>query len=238
MTPRASLILTLGVLVAASMSAQVRPAPVPGETADLVLRGGKVITLDSNDRVAEAIAMRGTRIAAVGTNAEIARFVGPTTRVIHLRGRAVVPGFIDAHTHVESTAKFRSFWVDLHSPPLPAVRSSAAIIDTLRARVATVPPGTWVVGQGPFGLQVPPTAAELSAAFPDHPVVIKHSMHRYVANRKALELAHITKLTPDSPGGRIERGPTANQPDCSTRTSRSSRSRTRARRSRTRSRRR
>jgi hypothetical protein len=174
--------------------------------ADLVLLGGQVITLDPRDRVTQAIAIRGNRIVAAGPDAEIRRLTGPKTRVIQLSGRGVTPGFIDSHTHVESTAEFRNFWVDLHSPPLPTEPSSAAILQKLSERASAVPPGTWVVGQGPFGPQVPPTAAELTAAFPDHPVVVKYGMHQYVANRKALEMANITKLTPDPPGGRIERG--------------------------------
>jgi predicted amidohydrolase YtcJ len=174
--------------------------------ADLVLAGGQVITLDSDDRIAQAIAVRGNRIVAVGSDAEVQRLVGPKTKVIHLQGRGVTPGFIDSHTHVESTAEFRNFWVDLHSPPLPAEPSSAAILKKLGERVSAVPPGTWVVGQGPFGAQVPPTATELTAAFPQHPVVVKYGMHQYVANRKALEMANITKFTPDPPGGKIERG--------------------------------
>jgi predicted amidohydrolase YtcJ len=170
-----------------------------------VLRGGTVITLDATDRVARAIAIRGNRITSVGSDAEIQRLAGPSTRVIDLKGRGVVPGFIDSHTHVESTAEFHRFWVDLHSPPMPPERSSAAIMKALAARVAQVPPGTWVVGQGPFEPQIPPTAAELSTAFPDHPVVVKYGMHQYVANRKALEVAGIDKFTPDPPGGKIER---------------------------------
>ena len=174
--------------------------------ADLVLLGGQVITLDPHDRVTQAIAVRGNRIVAAGPDAQIRRLTGPKTRVIQLQGRGVTPGFIDSHTHVESTAEFRNFWVDLHSPPLPAEPSSAAILQKLRERVTGVPPGTWVVGQGPFGPQEPPTAEELTAAFPHHPVVVKYGMHQYVANGKALEMASITKLTPDPPGGRIERG--------------------------------
>ncbi len=174
--------------------------------ADLVLLGGHVITLDRDDRVTQAIAIRGNRIAAVGSDAEIQRLKGPKTRFIQLQGRGVTPGFIDSHTHVESTAEFRNFWVDLHSPPLPAEHSSAAILQKLRERVSQAPPGTWVVGEGPFGPQVPPTGAELSAAFPNHPVVVKYGMHQYIANRKALEMANITKLTPDPPGAKIEKG--------------------------------
>ena len=196
------------VLIALSSAVfvSVLPAQTPSQPpADLVLRGGKIITLDSADRVAQAIAVRANRIAAVGSDAEIQRLVGPSTRVIPLQGRGVAPGFIDSHTHVESTAEFRHFWVDLHSPPLPPERSNAAIMRALGERVGQVPPGTWVVGQGPFGPQIPPTMAELSDAFPNHPVVVKYGMHQYVANRKALAMANITKFTPDSPGGRIER---------------------------------
>ncbi len=174
--------------------------------ADLVLVGGHVITLDPDDRVAQAIAVRGNRIVAIGSDAEIERLRGPKTRVIELHGRGVTPGFIDSHTHAESTAEFRNFWVDLHSPPLPKAHSSAAILQKLRERVNQVPPGTWVVGEGPFGPQVPPTAPELSTAFPNHPVVVKYGMHQYVANREALRMAHINKLTPDPPGAKIERG--------------------------------
>ena len=126
--------------------------------------------------------------------------------MIQLQGRGVAPGFIDSHTHAESTAEFHRFWIDLHSPPMPAEHSSTAIMKKLGERVAQVPPGTWVVGQGPFGTQVPPTATELSVAFPNHPVVVKYGMHQYVANHRALEMANITKFTPDPPGAKIERG--------------------------------
>jgi predicted amidohydrolase YtcJ len=83
---------------------------------------------------------------------------------------------------------------------------AAAIMEKLKARAAEVPPNTWIVGQGTFG-QPMPTSEELSRAIPNHPVVVRWSMHDYVSNRKALELANITKLTPDPQGGKIERGP-------------------------------
>lgn len=189
-----------------STCAAAATTPEAGGPADLVLVGGAVITLNDKDRVAEGLAIRGNRIAAVGSNAEISRLKGKGTRVIELHGRAVVPGFIDSHTHAESTAEFEHFWVDLHSPPLPAEHTSKNIIEKLGERVNSVPAGTWVVGQGPFGNQVAPTLAELSDAFPNHPVIVKYGMHQYVTNRKALEVAGITKLTPDPPGGKIERG--------------------------------
>jgi len=182
------------------------PGPAHAQQADLVLTGGRVITLDAGDRVAQAIAVHGNRIVAVGTAEEINRLKRPNTRVIDLHGRGVTPGFVDSHTHVESTAQFHGFSVDLHSPPMPAEHSSRAILQALRQRVQQVPPGTWVVGQGPFGQQVAPTRMELTEAFPQHPVVVKFGMHQYVANSKAMEMAGITKYTPDPPGGKIEKG--------------------------------
>jgi predicted amidohydrolase YtcJ len=204
-------VLAVPIVCAIILALQSEPVAAQGfangaPPADLVLLGGRVITLDPNDRTAQAIAVGGNRIIAIGSDAEIQRLQGPKTRVIQLQGRGVTPGFIDSHTHAESTAEFRNFWVDLHSPPLPAEHSSTAILQKLRDRVTQVPPGTWVVGEGPFGPQVPPTASELTAAFPNHPVVVKYGMHQYVANRKALAMANITKLTPDPPGAKIEKG--------------------------------
>lgn len=175
----------------------------PPAVADLVLRGGNVITLDAADRRLQAIAVKGNRILAVGSNTDIQRSIGPKTRVVELRGRGVTPGFIDAHTHTEHTAEFLAFWVDVHSPPLP---STAAIIEKVRERVKTLPPGTWVIGQGTFG-QPMPTPEELTRAFPNHPVVLRWSRHSYNANRKALEVSDITRDTPDPQGGKIHKGP-------------------------------
>jgi predicted amidohydrolase YtcJ len=197
---RAAAALTLIGLSLATLPAQ---SPVGEQPADLVLRGGKVIVLDAASRVTEAIAVRGNRILAVGSDVEMQRLIGPATRVMDLRGRGVTPGFIDAHTHTEHTAEFLRFWVDVHSPPLPSTR---AIMDTVRERVMTVPSGTWVIGQGTFG-QPMPSPDELTGAFPDHPVVLRWSRHDYVVNKKALEVSGITRATPDPQGGRIERGP-------------------------------
>ena len=177
-------------------------AQAPAQVADLVLRGGKVITLDAGDRVTEAIAVRGNRILAVGSNTEIARLTGPETRTIDLQGRSVTPGFIDAHTHTEHTAEFLTFWVSVHSPPLP---DAAAILTRVRDRVRQQPAGTWIIGQGTFG-QVMPTPAEVTREFPDHPVVLRWSRHSYVVNKKALELSGITATTPDPQGGKIHKG--------------------------------
>ena len=108
--------------------------PVP---ADLVLRGGKVITVDDLDRVTDALAVRGERIVAVGSEGEIGRWIGPDTRVLDLGGRPLLPGFIDAHQHVEHTARFLYLLLDVHAPPLT---SSAEVLDKVARKVADLAP--------------------------------------------------------------------------------------------------
>jgi hypothetical protein len=108
--PRPRTVLTFvlpAVLAASMMAAQALP-----ELADVILRGGRVITLDAAGRVAEAVAVKGNRILATGSTADVQTLAGPQTRVVDLKGRGMTAGFIDAHTHTEHTAEFLTFWVD------------------------------------------------------------------------------------------------------------------------------
>jgi predicted amidohydrolase YtcJ len=171
--------------------------------ADLVLRGGKVVTVDELDRVAEAVAISGNRILAVGSDTEIAAFIDGATEIVELSGRAVVPGFIDAHTHLQGTAEALYFRLPVQIPPLANAKE---VLEKVRARVQELPPGTWVVGQGTYG-QPMPSPQELDRVAPDHPVVLRWSAHDGVANAKALRVSGIDRATPDPPGGRIEKGP-------------------------------
>jgi predicted amidohydrolase YtcJ len=133
-----------------------------------VLRGGKVITVDEKDRIAEAVALTGNRIIAVGSSDEIGRFVGPGTKVIELKGRVLLPGFIDSHSHVQGLAESEHAMVPIQEPPLIG---AAEIIAKLKERAAQVPPGTWIVGQGTYNQEMP-TREDLDRNFPDHPVVL------------------------------------------------------------------
>ena len=96
--------------------------------ADLVLFNGKVITVDSTDRIAEAIAISGGRIVAVGTNAEIRASIGPKTDTVDLAGRTVTPGLLDAHAHFASGAIDRRFVLDLSYPGVKSVADIVAAI--------------------------------------------------------------------------------------------------------------
>jgi hypothetical protein len=171
--------------------------------ADLVLRGGKVITVDSGDRIVSAVAVAGNRIAAVGTDDEIARFIGPRTEVVDLRGRALLPGFIDAHTHVDGTAESEQFRVQIQVPPLAGTDE---ILQKLKKRAAELPQGAFIVGQGTYA-QPMPSRDELDRTLPDHPVVLRWSAHDWLINAKAAEIAGLNAEMRTPAGGTIERGP-------------------------------
>ncbi len=166
--------------------------------ADLVLHNGKIITMNSGDDMAASVAIQGNHIAAVGSNDEIAPWVGEGTDVLELDGRAVVPGFIDAHTHVELGTYAKRFWQDVRE------LSRAEIVERIRGHAEDLPKGTWIVAQGTFG-QGLPSREELDRAAPEHPVAIRWSMHKVVANSQALRASGIDRETPDPPGSRIGR---------------------------------
>ena len=170
--------------------------------ADLVLRGGKAITVDPQNRIASAVAIGGNRITAIGTDQEIGQLIGPRTQVVDLKGRALLPGFIDSHSHVEGLATSEHFLVPIQAPPL---KDADEIIAKLKARAAQVPPGTWIVGQGTYN-QVMPTREQLDRELPQHPVVLRWSAHDLLLNHMANEMAGLGRGTPDPKGmGRIER---------------------------------
>ncbi|MGH9463617.1 MAG: amidohydrolase [Vicinamibacteria bacterium] len=208
-----------------------------GPPADLVIRGGKIITLSQERPVAEALAVSGGRIASLGTTAEINSFVGPETRVIELDGGLAVPGFIDAHVHLMNLG------LSMMQLDLVGTRSSREIVQKVKAASdtmggvpdpsqeppqpleddATLEPGTqptqiaWVLGRGwdqnDWQENDFPTAAMIDRAVADRPVYLTRiDGHAGWANSKAMELAGIDKETPDPAGGEIlrdeEGGPT------------------------------
>jgi predicted amidohydrolase YtcJ len=114
------------------------------QSADLILSGGKVVTVNPSDRIAEAVAVEGNRILAVGTNEAISRLRGPGTTAIDLRGRTLLPGFIDAHSHVEGLAESEHARLPIHIPH--SLKTTADVLTRLRERASEIPPGTWIVG--------------------------------------------------------------------------------------------
>ncbi len=170
----------------------------------LILINGKIWTENPRQKEAEAIAISGNRIAAVGTTAEISRLKEPHTRVFDLEGRRVVPGFDDAHVH------FYSGGADLAGPQLRHAKSQQEFRDTLAAFAKTQPSGRWITGGNwdheNWHPAVLPTHELIDSVTPNWPVFVNRlDGHMSLANALALKLAGIDKNTKDVPGGIIVR---------------------------------
>lgn len=174
--------------------------------ADLILFNGKVVTVDSSNSVVEAVAIKSGRILATGLSSDVTKLAGTRTEVINLRGRTVLPGLIDTHTH-PSLAATRTYEINCRSPP---VRSITEILEMVRAKAVELDPKEWIRGTNYNDIKLVEkrhiTRWELDEVAPRNPVLIsKETGHLYVVNSKALELAGITRETKDPPGGQIDR---------------------------------
>ena len=175
-------------------------------SVSLILANARVLTLDPLNPRAEAVAIAGDRIAAVGSKAQVSSLRGPKTEVIDCRGLPLIPGLNDAHTHILATAASLSA-LDCRSPDISSV---AELLAAIRERAAVLPVGQWIRG---FGLEPGdlrenryPTLEELDSATPQHPVRLEHSSgHACLLNSSALIAAGIDAATPDPPEGVIER---------------------------------
>jgi predicted amidohydrolase YtcJ len=181
--------------------------------ADIILKNARVITMDAAQPVGELVAISGDKIAFVGGDKELDSLVGAGTRIIDCRGRAVLPGFNDAHLHLFSLVR-KLLSIDL-SPS--SVRSIADIKEAVRKKAESTPPGTWISGTdyNEFYLAEKrcPTRYDLDEVAPEHPVVLSHrSLHACVLNSLALSLAGINAETPEPPGARIERDLATGEP--------------------------
>ncbi len=180
---------------------------VPEDPADLILVDGNVITVDPAGSIAEAVAIRDDRIAAVGTTAEIEALAGPATRRVELEGRTVTPGLLDVHLHFANSGPRRLFALDLSYPNVESVADVVGVVAEQASRLAE---DEWVQGggwdEGKFEELRYIYAADLDSVSRGHPVWLSHTMGHYgVANSRALEMAGITAETPDPPGGTIDR---------------------------------
>jgi len=174
--------------------------------ADMVLVNGKIVTVDAHDSVAEAVAVKAGRILAVGSNADIMGLAGERTEVVDLGGKTMLPGLIDTHTH-PSHAATRLYEINCRSPPVKSIRE---ILGMVAEKAAELGPGRWIRGANYNDIKLEErrhiTRWELDEAAPENPVFIsKETGHLYVVNSRALELAGITRETPDPPGGQIDR---------------------------------
>jgi predicted amidohydrolase YtcJ len=176
-------------------------------SADLVFLGGRVHTVDAADTIAQAVALSGGRIAAVGADADVRGLVGPKTEVVDLRGRSLLPGFVDAHCHLVSLGMSMSS-IDCKAPGLQSIE---ALQKAVRERGATQPAGTWIRGRGYDQSRLAErrhrNRLDWDAVAPAHPVIFTRTCgHIASVNSCALALARIDDATPDPPGGRYDRG--------------------------------
>nr|WP_275941385.1 amidohydrolase [Planosporangium flavigriseum] len=154
--------------------------------------------MDDARRVVSALAVKDGRVLLAGSEPEVRAAAHEGARVVDLAGRTVVPGMIDAHTHVELTAYARHFFSDARGLTVPQ------LLDRVAELVAQRPDGVWIVLQGTFG-QALPTRQQLDAVAPHHPVSFRWSMHKQQVNTAALKASGITRRTVAPPGVRIHR---------------------------------
>ena len=201
----AALACTASIGAAARLDAQPRRPAVDGSAPDLILTEGRFFTADSTRPWAEAVAIRGERIAAVGTTAEVTRLAGPRTRRLALGGRVVVPGFIDAHDHVGGAEYGVSFATSREPVPDP---DAAQVLDSVRAVAGRTQAGTWV--HTVVGLRALADTAARRAALdrvaPNHPVLLwAWTGHDMIVNTAGLRALGIAEDGHDPLGGRFQR---------------------------------
>jgi predicted amidohydrolase YtcJ len=181
----------------------VQPALRADVPATLILHSGKIITLGPGNEISEAIAIRDGRVLKVGTTAEILKLGDPDTRVIDLRGRTVIPGLIDSHSHPTS------YGMHIFQPDLSKAKTLAEIMQLIGAKAKESKPGDWITNSGiwnetKLAEKRSPTRADLDAVSPNNPVFLSRG-HLGVANSMALKALGIEPTTPDPPGGTIEK---------------------------------
>jgi len=174
--------------------------------ADTVFLNGQVVTVDTENRIMEAVAVKGNQILAVGTTEEIKRLIHADTKIVDLQGKSLLPGFIDSHLHITIYGT-NKLGVDCKAR---GIQSVSELLDTLREQALKTPPGEWVRACGfdeNFMLEKRyPTLAELDEISMNHPIfVMRTCAHHSVVNSCAMGLAQYDRDTPDPQGGRIDR---------------------------------
>jgi len=174
------------------------PGPVEAQqqTADVILTNGKIITVDNRFSIAQAVAVKGDRIIAVGSTQDVTRLGGPNTRRIDLAGKAVVPGMIDNHAHIMEEGRI---W--LEELRLDGVTTRKAALEMIRAKAASLKPGQWVYTLGGFSPDQFTdnakdfTKAELDAVAPNNPVQLQFTRCCTYVNSKTIEVMGLDKKT-------------------------------------------
>lgn len=187
------------------------------EKADAIYHGGIILTIDDENTVAQAIAVKDGKILNVGHNDAVLKFRGENTQVVDLKGKTLLPGFIDGHSHFMGFG--RSSTVDISPPPVGTVKNIADIVKLIKAyqKEQEIKPGEWIFARGydPDELEERrhPNKEDLDHAFPANPVLLTHtSGHMSVVNSYALKRSGVHADTPDPDGGKIVKEKGTNEP--------------------------
>src|SRR5271170_1633654 len=180
-------------------------AAAPAAAPELILFHGRVLTVDSQDSIAEAVAIRDGKIVAVGTDADILRLADAATRRIDLHGRTATPGLIDSHAHIADGGVEELYHVHLSD-----ASSVAEVVRRVQAGIAVLKPGEWLQGdgwdEGKLAERRYVMAADLDRVSPHNPVWLMQTTGHYgVANSEALRLAKISAASSNPPAGTIDR---------------------------------
>jgi hypothetical protein len=179
------------------------------EGPDWIIHNAHILTIDSAFSSLEAMAIVDDQIIAVGSNREVRALAGANTRQEDAKGKAIVPGFIDAHCHPRPVYPFESVFgqVNVNPDHTPTIDD---LVAELKRKAEITPEGTWIIGGNYQHTKLGrhPTRHDLDKASTVHPISIRHSSgHIYVVNTVALELASVKAATPDPAGGAFDRDP-------------------------------
>lgn len=203
-----SLRASIAVLVSIFCSAAIVETAA-AQPPNLILHHGKIATVDKQFSVAEAVAIRGERIVAVGKNDEVLATKGDATKLVDLGGKLVLPGLIDSHVHPSSAAMHE------FDHPIPEMESMADVLAYIKSRAAALPEGSWINVRQIFITRLKeqryPTKAELDAAAPKHPVVFSTGPDSML-NTLALKESGIDKDYQVSGPGLVDKDPTTGEP--------------------------
>ena len=214
--PHAAVVFLLGLVLAGCAGLPFGPKP---EAADLIFYGDNIYTVDEANTDADAVAVRGQEIVAVGTRREIARFEAESTRIVELGDRTLVPGFIDAHGHLGMAMQMLDL-LNASSPPVGPMNSIDDIVEAIKVRIEEqeIPPGGFVMGYGYDDSLLSenrhPNRDDLDRASAEHAIVLLHvSGHLATINSRALGIFGLDESTEDPYGGVIRRRPGTQIPD-------------------------
>lgn len=216
MAKKALLGFAIVAAAAAGAAGLIYLKKLPPESA--VFINGKILTMDNNDSIVEAVAIKRDKIIAAGSNEEIKKFITGKTVVTDLEGKTMLPGFVDAHSHFPTSGLIPDIGVDVNSPPIGDIENIPQLIEALKKKAAKTKKGEKVFGLGYDDTKLAerrhPDRHDLDKVSTEHPVFVLHiSGHYAAANTRALEMLGVDKNTKDPEGGSFHRDPETGEPD-------------------------